>query len=587
MILGRCLARNALLAPGKTAVVADDGRSWTYAQLNARVDRLAAAMRARGLGRGTRVAVLDRNSPEYLELYFAAGTVGAWLVAVNFHLKPDDVAFRLEHSQATALFVGAEFLPIVDALPEAVRRRIAGRVWVIGASGSGLPGYESLLGEARAGEAKAAESQAAESHSGEAADAAGAVERVDPEDVLYIGYTSGTTGTPKGAMVSHRAIVVGYLYKALDYGLTGDDVSLSPGPFWHSAPRDFATLALYLGGTCIVMRSFEPREYLRLAQRHRATFTFMVPTMYQMLVSAPETAQADLSSLRVLISGGSPLPTAVKDRVVERFGPILNEFYGATETRIITNITAAELATKRRSVGRAIRDVEVRVLDEAGRDLPAGEVGEIYLRGPGLFSGYLDDPERTRKAHRCEWFSLGDVGRIDADGYLTLVDRKQDVIISGGENIYPNDVEEVLMAQPGVKEAALNDLLGGQIPVMFDSVPGVLPHVQAGKLRALGVTSKKRVPSLPDVPTIDEAGVKGFEATAWFGMYGPGKMPDELAARINRDVNAVLAMPAVKDKFASLGADAGALSQPDFTRFVDAEIDKWAGVVRRAGIQPE
>ncbi len=134
---------------------------------------------------------------------------------------------------------------------------------------------------------------------------------------------------------------------------------------------------------------------------------------------------------------------------------------------------------------------------------------------------------------------------------------------------------------------ALNDLLGGQIPVMFDSVPGVLPHVQAGKLRALGVTSKKRVPSLPDVPTIDEAGVKGFEATAWFGMYGPGKMPEDLAARINRDVNAVLAMPAVKDKFASLGADAGALSQPDFTRFVDAEIDKWAGVVRRAGIQPE
>jgi acyl-CoA synthetase (AMP-forming)/AMP-acid ligase II len=452
MILGRCLARNALIAPGKTAVVADDGRSWTYAELNARVDRLAAAMRARGLGKGTRVAVLDRNSPEYLELYFAAGTVGAWLVAVNFHLKPDDVAFRLEHSQVTALFVGAEFLPIVEALPEAVRRRIAGRVWVIGASDGALPGYESLLAEAGTGEAAAGAGAGAARAE---ADAAGALERVDPEDVLYIGYTSGTTGTPKGAMVSHRAIVVGYLYKALDYGLTADDVSLSPGPFWHSAPRDFATLALYLGGTCIVMRSFEPHEYLRLAQRHRATFTFMVPTMYQMLVSAPETAAADLSSLRVLISGGSPLPTAVKDRVVERFGPVLNEFYGATETRIITNVTATELATKRRSVGRAIRDVEIRVLDDAGRDLPAGEVGEIYLRGPGLFSGYLDDPERTRKAHRGEWFSLGDVGRIDADGYLTLVDRKQDVIISGGENIYPNDVEEVLMAQPGVKEAAV------------------------------------------------------------------------------------------------------------------------------------
>ncbi len=434
MILGRCLARNARLTPAKTAIVADDGRHWTYAQLSARVNRLGNALLARGIGRGSRVAVLDRNSPEYLELYFALGAIGAWLIATNFHLKPADIAYRLDHSGATALFVGPEFVPLLRALPASTRERLGERVWVIGDAIAGVASCESLLAQG--------------------ADAA-IDEPVTPEDILYVGYTSGTTGAPKGAMISHRAIVGGYLYKALDYGLTADDVSLCPGPFWHSAPRDFASLALYLGGTCVVTRGFDADRYLALVQQHRVTFSFLVPTMLQMLTAASGLEGTDASSLRVMIGGGSPLPTPVKERIVARFGPILHEFYGATETRIVTNITAAELATRTRSVGRAIRDVELRVLDDEGRDVPAGAVGEIFIRGPGLFSGYLDDPERTRRAHRGDWFSLGDVGRLDADGYLTLVDRKQDMIISGGENIYPNDVEEVLLACPGVKEAAV------------------------------------------------------------------------------------------------------------------------------------
>lgn len=426
MILGRCLARNARLSPAKTAIVAADGRHWTYAELNDRVNRLANVLRAHGLGRGARVAILDRNSPEYLEVYFAAGTVGAWLVPVNFHLKAPDVAYRMQHCGATALFVGREFLPLIRDLPGEVRERLGRRVWVF------EDDYERLLAGASA----------------EPGD-----DGVQPEDTLYVGYTSGTTDTPKGALVSHRAIVVGYLYKALDYGLTAADVSLCPGPFWHSAPRDFASLAVYLGGTCVVTRGFDAAEYEALVEKHRVTFSFLVPTMLQML-AALETRR-DVSSLRAVISGGSPLPSVVKERALERYGPILHEFYGATETRIITSITAEELARKKRSVGRPIRDVEIRILDDARNDVLVGQPGEVFVRGPGLFSGYLDDPERTRKSYHGDWFSLGDIGRLDAEGYLYLVDRKQDMIISGGENIYPNDVEEVIAAFPGVKEVAV------------------------------------------------------------------------------------------------------------------------------------
>lgn len=433
MILGRCLARNAQRHGDRIAAVDTNGRSLTYRQLHVRVNRLANALLAAGVGKGARLAILDRNSIEYLEAYFAAGLIGAWLVPVNFLLKPADVAYRLAHSGATALLVGAEFVPVVQAIGTEFERAAGGRIWAIGATGA-FPSYETLLARGNADDPAIT---------------------VAPEDILYLGYTSGTTGSPKGAMISHRAIVAGYLYKALDYGLTEADISLCPGPFWHSAPRDFASLAVYLGGTCVVTRGFDAREYFTLVEKHRVTYSFLVPTMLQMLTGLEDGARFDASSLRALISGGSPLPTPVKESVLSRFGPILSEFYGATETRIISSITPDEIALRRRSVGRPIRDVEVRILDDAGREVPTGQPGEVYVRGPGLFSGYYNDPERTAKSFRGDWFSLGDVGRLDVDGYLYLVDRKQDMIISAGENIYPNEIEEVLLAFPGVKEAAV------------------------------------------------------------------------------------------------------------------------------------
>ena len=432
MILGRCLSRNARLFPDKAAIIAPQGRVLTYGQLNDRVCRLAGALSGHGVGKGTRLAILGRSSPEYLEVFFAGGALGAWLVPINFHLKPEDIAYRVLHSGASALVVDAEFYPLVQELNESARRALGERIWVVGESARG---YRSLAQLASDGAVKMPEV------------------RIDPEDTLYIGYTSGTTGPSKGALISHRAVVAGFLYKAIAYSLTENDVTLNPGPFWHSAPRDYAQLALYLGGTCIVTAGFDPREYLELVERHRVTYSFLVPTMQQMLTSLEDGERYDASSLRVILSGGSPLPTIVKERLVRRFGPILHEFYGATETRMITSISACELESKKRSVGRPMRDVEIRIMSEGGRELLPGEIGEIFIRGPGLFSGYHDDTRR--KAPPDEWSSIGDLGRIDADGYLYLVDRKSDMIISGGENIYPNDIEEVLLSCAGVKEAAV------------------------------------------------------------------------------------------------------------------------------------
>lgn len=435
MIIGRSIERNARLYPDRPAIVTENGPAISHKALRDRVWRLVDALMRAGLKKGDRAGILARNSADYLTLYFALGSLGIVLVPLNFLLKAGDLEFRMAHADLNVLFIDGEFIPVLDGLSDGIRRGLGGRIFAM--SSDETAAYPSLATLIGSGEARAPDVQ------------------VSPEDTLYIGYTSGTTGTPKGALVSHRAIVVGYLYKALDYGLTPDDVTLNAGPYWHSAPRDFASLAIYLGGTAIVPEKFDPKAYLELVEKYRVTNSFVVPTMLERLVECSALATADVSSLRCLISGGAPLPSTVKEKVLKAFGPALTEFYGATETRIVTAIHSSDLATHDRSVGRPIREVEIRVLDEAGHEVPAGEVGEVYIRGPGLFSGYWRDPERTRAAHRGEWFSLGDMGRVDDDGFLYLVDRKQDMIISGGENIFPNDIEECLQRHPGVREAAV------------------------------------------------------------------------------------------------------------------------------------
>lgn len=434
MILGRSIQRNAGLFPDRPALVSEAGEIISHSEFADRVFRLANALLRNGIGHRSRISILARNSVDYICLYYACGTLGAWCVPINNMLKAPEIDFRLRHVEADAIFLDADFLPILESLSQEVRQRLNGRVYLIDRDADERVSIDEL----------------AEHGSSTPPDI-----YLSPEDILYVGYTSGTTGSPKGALVSHRAIVAGFLYKAIDYRLDDKDVTINAGPYWHSAPRDFASLAVYLGGTAVVPSRFDADHYLELVEAHRATNSFVVPTMLQRLLGSPSLGSRELGSLRCLISGGAPLPTTIKERVLARFGPILTEFYGATETRIVSTITPHELAERERSVGRPIRDVNIRVLDGDGEEVPDGTVGEVYIRGPGLFSGYWRDEERTKAAHRGEWFSLGDMGRVDSEGYLYLVDRKQDMIITGGENVYPKDIEECLERHPAVKEAGV------------------------------------------------------------------------------------------------------------------------------------
>lgn len=435
MLMGKALARSAQRHPDKTAVICED-RSWTYRQFNARVNRLAHTLSDLGLAKGGKLAVLALNGPEYLEIYHATAKLGVWMVPINHRLKAPEIAYRIIHSQASGLVLGPEFTALYDSLPSEARRAVAGRLLVLG-QGPAVPGtygYEELLAASREEEPEV---------------------DLHPEDILFIGYTGGTTGRSKGALTPNRAIVAGYLYKVLDYGLGQGEVALNPGPFWHTAPRNFTSLALYMGGTAVVVKRFDPAEYLRLVQKHRVTYSFLVPTMFSAILALPDHRAYDTSSLKVLLSGGSPLPTPVKEAALERFGTVLNEFYAATETLIITSIASRDMRRKKRSVGPPAWDVFLKLLDEHGREVPPGQVGEIYIQGPSLFSGYFRDPEKTNQSFRDGWFTLGDLGRLDEEGYLYIVDRRTDMVISGGENIYPSEVEEVLLKHPKVAEAAV------------------------------------------------------------------------------------------------------------------------------------
>ncbi len=435
MILGKSLTRSARLYPDKISLIFD-GRHWTYRQLNSRVNRLANLFTSLGLRKGDKVAMLARNGNEYIETYYALAKIGIWMVPINYRLQPSEIALRLTHSDTQAIILGTEYVDrFLELNPEA-KKNIGDRILVLGDSNPphGFPSYETLLAKIQDQEPEIF---------------------IEPEDPLYIGYTAGTTGRSKGAIITNRAILSGFLYKTLDYGFNKNDITLNPGPFWHSAPRDFACLHLYLGGTAVIMKEFRAEEYLATVEKHKVTNGFLVPTMYKMITDLPGNKRYDTSSLRILLSGGSPLPTPVKESCVQRFGPILHEFYAATETRIMTNISPEEMEKKGRSVGRPIWDVEIRILDDEGKDLPTGEVGEIFVRGPSLFSGYYKDEEKTQECYRNGWFTLGDMGRFDEEGYLYIVDRKQDMVISGGENIYPSEIEDVVLAHPKVAEAAV------------------------------------------------------------------------------------------------------------------------------------
>jgi acyl-CoA synthetase (AMP-forming)/AMP-acid ligase II len=284
------------------------------------------------------------------------------------------------------------------------------------------------------------------------------VEPKTPADLdacYFQGYTSGTTGFPRGCVNPHRAFADCLRRMATIYNINAE-IEFMAAPLFHEAPALFTLLQIFRGGTVVVTNDSSPSNAFRMIDRNRATWAFMVPTMWASFVTSPDIDDFDLGSMRQLISGGSPLLTHTKEALIKRLPRAeLNEFYGGTEVGLVTNLGPADQMRKLRSVGRPIVGMYVELRDEDGKIVPQGEIGEIHIRGATLIREYFKNPEATASARSGSFFTLGDMGRFDEEGYLFIVDRKKDMIISGGENIFPNDIEDVLYKHPAVQMAAI------------------------------------------------------------------------------------------------------------------------------------
>ena len=429
------VAVHAQAKPDAVAYV-EDARRWTWRELFDRRNRLASSLTKLGLARGETAIVYAPNSLEYLLASGAVRAVNALPVPMNHRLVADEVLYILDHSDAAVVFVGDPFVPIA----EQIRSRAPNvRTWIL-TGAERRPWASSLDDLAQRGSPEAP--------------------AVDPTQGLggSMIYTGGTTGKPKGALrsgVNPRLTLD--LMQALGMIHEGQ-VHLVAGPLYHSAPGSFALFTTVLGGTVVVMRKFEPEQALHLIHTHQVTSTFMAPTLVKRILDLPEAVRAryDVASMKSLVVAAAPCPMRVKEEALRYFGPCFYEFYGSTELGVNTILTPADVLRKPGSCGRAAPNVELALLDDDGRPVAVGEPGEVYIRRfEGMFDGYYKNAEATSQTRRGEWYSVGDVARVDAEGYYYICDRKRDMIISAGVNIYPAEIEDALHRHPAVEDVAV------------------------------------------------------------------------------------------------------------------------------------
>lgn len=431
------LAYHARVRPQRPALIAGEA-TLTYAALHARVNRLARALRRAGVGEGDAVGAALGNGCAWFELLNAVGKLGALLVPIGYRLKGPEIAYLLADSGARVLLADAALDDEVERAateldwPDACR-------WVVGADAPRRGrAYEALL---------AAESDAepAPAHPG--------------GGFNTLIYTSGTTGRPKGIErpldAAHNHL--GLFGLAQMWGFGPDDVTLVAGPCYHTGPASYAQAHLLVGGTAVILPHFDAGAALAAIARHGVTTAFMVPTHFSRILQLDPAVRArhDLGSLRLVLHSAAPCPPAVKRGIMEVFPPgTVTEFYGSSESGF-TRITAEEWRRKPGSVGTPWPGHALRICDENDRELPPGAIGLIYVRAPRMDFRYRGAAAKTRDAFRDGWFTAGDLGWVDEDGYLFIADRRTDLIISGGANIYPAEVEAVLMTHPAVADAAV------------------------------------------------------------------------------------------------------------------------------------
>jgi long-chain acyl-CoA synthetase len=455
------MLRESAEAHANKPVALYDGGQLSYAALDALSDRFAAGLRATGLEEGDRVGLQLPNIPQFLIAYFGVLKAGCIAVPLNVLLKWSELAYCLSDAQAHTLVAWAG---VADEAARGASEAAVSNLYI--ASTPGIP--ESQVGrpfqELLAGEPDVPP-----------------MAQTDPGDTAVIVYTSGTTGVPKGAELTHFQLLMNADTPGRVFGIRDDDVVMVALPLFHVfGLSSQLNVCVRFGATMSLVPRFDPVKALEVIQRDRVTIFEGVPTMYVALLRGPDIAAYDVSTLRIGISGGAPMPAEVLDAFEERFGIVILEGYGLTETAATTTFNVSADDRKIYSVGKPIWGVEVQIWDDANRPLPAGSenVGEIVIRGVNTMRGYFRKPKETAEAFTDGWFHSGDLGYRDEDGFYFVVDRKKDLIIRAGYNVYPREVEEVLYTHPAVANAAVigvpDDRVGEEIKAVVQPRAGAV-----------------------------------------------------------------------------------------------------------------
>jgi len=458
--LAMLLEQSARRDPGKVAVALDDYRL-RYAELNGAANKLANSLVQLGVQPGDKVALMLPNTPHFPICYYAILKLGATVVPLNVLFKQSEVQYHLDDSDAVALIAWEGFL--AEAVAGFQKAETCHNLMVVQAPGSSAALPEGALSFNQA-----------------LAESAPSFDTVQtmPDDTAVILYTSGTTGRPKGAELSHLNMFFNAMVGAEKLlGVTADDVFLATLPLFHSFGQTCVmNVSIYLGATMTMLPRFDPVKAAEIIQRDKVTLFAGVPTMYFYLLNHPEMASFDLSSLRRCVSGGSAMPVEVMHAFNKKHNVTIMEGYGLSETSPVACFNHLDRPAKPGSIGTPIWGVEMAVMDPEGKALPKGELGEIAIRGHNVMKGYYKRPEATSESIRTGWFHTGDLARQDEDGYYFIVDRVKDMIIRGGFNVYPREIEELLYGHPAVGEAAVigvpDEALGEEIKAVVALKPG-------------------------------------------------------------------------------------------------------------------
>ncbi|MEN8243469.1 MAG: long-chain fatty acid--CoA ligase [Thermodesulfobacteriota bacterium] len=434
LVIGEFLARWSRKEPAREALVYKEQR-YTYRDLNERVNRLANGLKSLGIGRSDKVALLMTNCNQMIECYCAICKLGAVAVPLNFRLAGPEIAYQIDNSDACLLIFGQSFLDLVHSVSDQFAN-IEAQICVGGSEDEKTRNYEDFLSSFESSEP---------------------LVPIEDDDPAFILYTSGTTGKPKGAVMTHKNLLLNALITTLEIPGTPYERCLCSVPLFHAGGLSTFLKILLVGGTFIITDQFDPVETLDLIEREQVSYLLLVPAMWIQLLETPEIVDYDTSSLKRALTAASIMPVSVKSKILEYFpNARLSDSFGQTEMGpVATTLKPEDVLRKKGSVGRPCITVETRIVDTHDNDVPQGQVGEIIYRGPTVMKEYYKNPQATTEAMRNGWFHSGDLVKADEEGFIYVVDRLKDIIISGGENIYAVEVEETLYSHPAVLEAAV------------------------------------------------------------------------------------------------------------------------------------